>query len=214
VAQIASAFLTSEPTIHQRILRVKRKIAAAGIAFRVPAPEHLGFRLHEVLAVLYLLFNEAYLSSDGGAPDRPDLAEEAEWLAAQLAELMPREPEALGLLALMRLHRARRATRFDDRGAVRPLERQDRARWDRGAIAAAGELLAGAGSLQRPGPYQLQAAIVACHAEAPSWERTDWLQILMLYDELLHRAPSPVTRLNRGDRAALCRWDVERAGRG
>jgi predicted RNA polymerase sigma factor len=197
VRQIAAAFLTGEATVAQRIVRAKRKIVDAGIAYRVPAPEHLSGRLDEVLAVLYLLFNEAYLSSDGASAERPDLAEEAEWLTGQLVDLMPREPEPMGLLALIRLHRARRATRFDERGALRPLAEQDRSAWDREAIAKAASLVVRASGMRRPGPYQLQAAIVACHSEAPSWEETDWRQILLLYDELLRHEPSPVARMNR-----------------
>lgn len=197
VKQIARAFLAGEATIAQRIVRAKRKIVDAGITYRVPAPEHLAGRLDEVLAVLYLLFNEAYLSSDGSSADRPDLADEAEWLTGQLVELMPREPEALGLLALIRLHRARRATRFDDSGALRPLADQDRSRWDRETIIAAAALVVQASRMRRPGPYQLQAAILACHAEAPTWQETDWRQILLLYDELLRRDPTPVARMHR-----------------
>jgi predicted RNA polymerase sigma factor len=197
VRQIAAAFLVGEATIAQRIVRAKRKIAAAGVPFGVPAPEHLAFRLPEVLAALYLMFNEGYLSTDRDHGDRKDLAEEAEWLAAQLAALMPREPEVLGLLALMRLHRARWATRFDERGAVRPLRDQDRGRWDRAIIRDAAALVVRASRMRRPGPYQLQAAIVACHAEAPSWDDTDWRQIVLLYDELIRRAGTPVTRLHR-----------------
>jgi RNA polymerase sigma factor (sigma-70 family) len=197
VRQIAAAFLVGEATIAQRIVRAKKKIVTAGVRFGVPAPEHLEFRLDAVLATLYLMFNEGYLSSDADAADRQDLAEDAEWLAAQLAELMPREPEVLGLLALVRLHRARRTTRFDARGVLRPLEQQDRSRWDRTAIRDAAALVVRASRMLRPGPYQLQAAIVACHAEAPRWEETDWPQILLLYDELIRRAATPVTRLHR-----------------
>jgi RNA polymerase sigma-70 factor (ECF subfamily) len=197
VAQIAAAFLAGEATIAQRIVRAKRKIVRAGVAFRVPSPEHLPARLDEVLAVLYLMFNEGYLATDGAASERTDLAESAEWLTAELAALMPREPEVLGLLALIRLHRARRATRFDADGRLLPLRHQDRTRWDHDAIAAAADLVVRASRLLQPGPYQLQAAIVACHAEAPTWEQTDWLQILLLYDELLRRSPTPVARLNR-----------------
>jgi RNA polymerase sigma factor (sigma-70 family) len=197
VRQIAAAFLVGEATIAQRIVRAKKKIATAGVAFGVPAPEHLEFRLAEVLAALYLMFNEGYLSSDADVADRKDLAEDAEWLAAQLAELMPREPEVLGLLALMRLHRAREATRFDARGALQPLRDQDRDQWDHVAIRDAAAMVVRASRMLRPGPYQLQAAIVSCHAEAPCWEETDWLQILLLYDELIRRAGTPVARLHR-----------------
>jgi RNA polymerase sigma-70 factor (ECF subfamily) len=197
VAQIAAAFLTAEATAAQRIVRAKRKLVRAGVALRVPAPEHLEGRLQEVLASLYLMFNEGYLSTGDEAAERPDLAASAEWLTDRLAALMPREPEVLGLLALIRLHRARRATRFDPQGALLPLEDQDRSRWDQEAIAAAGRLIVRASRLGRPGPYQLQAAIVACHAEAPAWEQTDWLQILLLYDQLLRVAPTSVARLHR-----------------
>jgi predicted RNA polymerase sigma factor len=177
----------------------------------VPADEELGDRLGDVLAVTYLLFNEGYLCSAGDRPQRRDLSDDAEWLAALLARLMPTEPEVLGLLALIRLHRARALARFDSRGRLVLLRDQDRSRWDRTEIAAAGDLLVRAARLRRPGPYQLQAAIVACHAEAPSWEATDWLQILLLYDALLDHLPSAVIRLHRaialrhvaGPRAAL-----------
>jgi RNA polymerase sigma factor (sigma-70 family) len=197
VKQIARAFLCGEATIAQRIVRAKRKIVASGIAFRVPPPERLDERLTEVLAVVYLLYNEAYLSSDGHTADRPDLAEDAEWLAAQLAALMPRQPEVLGLLALIRLHRARRGSRFDSDGSLKPLAVQDRSRWDRTAIDDAIRLIVRASRLRQPGTYQLQAAIVACHAEAPTWEATDWHQVMLLYDELLRLAPTPVARLHR-----------------
>jgi RNA polymerase sigma factor (sigma-70 family) len=210
-AQIAKAFLIPETTVAQRITRAKRKITDAGIPYRVPADDELGERLREVLAVIYLLFNEGYLASTGEAAQRRDLADDAEWLTALLHGLMPSEPEIMGLLALIRLHRARAAARFDADGNLVLLRDQDRALWDHDAIAAATQLLARAGQLRRPGPYQLQAAIVACHAEARTWEDTDWPQILVLYGMLLTHAPSPVTRLHRaialrhvaGPRAAL-----------
>ena len=197
VHQIAAAFMVTEATIAQRIVRAKRKIVTAGVPFGVPAPEHLEFRLGQVLAALYLMFNEGYLASDPAVADRPDLTRDAEGLTAELAELMPREPEVLGLLALMRLHRARQATRFDARGALRPLRDQDRGQWDHAAIGRAASLVVRASRMLRPGPYQLQAAIAACHAEAPSFESTDWPQILLLYDELGRRAGTPITRLHR-----------------
>lgn len=196
-AEIAHAFLTSEATIAQRLVRARRKIAQAGIPYRVPRSEDLEERLGEVLAVLYLVFNEGYLASAGDQPLRRDLTDDAEWLAGLLAKLMPDEPEVLGLLALIRLHRARADARFDGRGHLVLLRDQDRSRWDSPAIAAACELVLSAGRLHRPGPYQVQAAIVACHAEAPSWEATDWPQILALYNQLLRLAPSPVASLNR-----------------
>lgn len=196
-SEIASAFLVSETAIIQRLTRTRRKIATAGIPYRIPADDELGQRLSGVLAVIYLLFNEGYLCSAGVAPQRRDLTGDAQWLAALLAKLMPTEPEVLGLLALIRLHSARAAARFDHQGRLVLLRDQDRARWNHAEIAAAADLVARAAQLRRPGPYQIQAAIVACHAEAPSWEATDWPQILLLYDALLRHLPSPVTRLHR-----------------
>ena len=196
-AQIAKAFLVPESTVGQRITRAKRKIAVAGIPYRVPADDELGDRLAEVLAVVYLLFNEAYLPSTTDPARDRDLADDAEFLAAMLHNLMPGEPEVTGLLALIRLHRARATARFDEHGGIVQLPDQDRTRWNQQAIADAILLIANAAARRRPGPYQLQAAIVACHAEASRWEDTDWEQILVLYDMLLHLAPSPVTRLHR-----------------
>jgi RNA polymerase sigma factor (sigma-70 family) len=195
-AQIARAFLVPETTVAQRITRAKRKITDAGIPYRMPADDELGARLTEVLAVIYLLCNEGYLAAAERAYSR-DLVDDAEWLASLLYQLMPTEPEVAGLLALIRLHRARAAARFDRDGGLVLLQYQDRSRWDREAIAEATRLLARAAKQRRPGPYQLQAAIVACHAEAERWEDTDWEQIVLLYDMLLHLAPSPVTRLHR-----------------
>ena len=196
-AQIAKAFLIPESTVGQRITRAKRKIRDAGIPYRIPAADELGTRLAEVLAVIYLLFNEGYLSSGGHQARYRDLTDDAEFLAALLHDLMPTEPEAAGLLALIRLHRARAAARFDRSSEIIQLQHQDRSLWDHEVIAAAGRLIAAAAALKRPGPYQLQAAIVACHAEAGRWEDTDWTQIAVLYDILLYLAPSPVTRLHR-----------------
>jgi len=195
-AQIARAFLVHETTIAQRITRAKRKITDAGIPYRVPDDDELAARLAEVLTVIYLLFNEGYLATTG-PPQSRDLAEDAEWLASLLHRLMPTEPEVAGLLALIRLHRARAAARFGTDGGIVLLRDQDRSLWDREAIAQAVRLLTRAARRRRPGPYQLQAAIVACHAEAERWEDTDWEQIVLLYDMLLHLAPSPVTRLHR-----------------
>ena len=196
-AEIARAFLATEPAMAQRIVRAKRKIVEAGIPYRVPSREELTGRLEEVLAVLYLLFNEGYLTSGGPAPDRRDLSTDAEWLAGLLAGLLPEEPEVLGLLALIRLHLARAGSRFDVAGRLILLRDQDRSTWQRGAIKAAGRLIEKAAAMGRPGPYQVQAAIAALHSEALSWEETDWEEIVALYSLLLSYQPSPVVRLNR-----------------
>ncbi|TMF59404.1 MAG: sigma-70 family RNA polymerase sigma factor [Chloroflexi bacterium] len=195
--EIARAFITSEATIAQRIVRAKRKIVEANIPYRVPAEREMAERLDEVLAVLYLMFNEGYLATAGAQASRRDLAEDAAWLAGLMVRLMPQEPEALGLLALMRLHLARADSRFDASGGLMLLQDQDRGRWDRERIASGISLLQRAAKWRRPGPYQLQAAIAACHAEARSWEETDWRQIILLYDALMALTPSPVARLNR-----------------
>ncbi|MEU8363840.1 DUF6596 domain-containing protein [Nonomuraea sp. NPDC048882] len=198
VAQIAAAFLVPESTVAQRITRAKRKIGEAGIPYRIPPQEELPQRVNEVLAVIYLLFNEGYLSSTAERAQARDLVEDAEWLAALLANLLPKEPEVAGLLALIRLHRARGAARFDAAGRLVLLADQDRGLWDRQTIEQGTALLTRAARAhRRPGPYQLQAAIVACHAEARTFAATDWAQILVLYDMLLHLVPSPVTRLHR-----------------
>jgi len=214
--EIARAFISSEATIAQRIVRAKRKIVDAHIPYRMPAQRDMGERLDEVLAVLYLMFNEGYLATAGEQASRRDLAEDAAWLAGLMVRLMPDEPEALGLLALMRLHLARARARFDDAGNIVLLEDQDRRRWDQERIGSAVVLLQRAATLHRAGPYQLQAAIAACHAEARMWAETDWRQIVALYDALLELMPSPVVALNRaiarryrdGPHAALA--DVER----
>jgi RNA polymerase sigma factor (sigma-70 family) len=163
-ASVARAFLVSESTIAQRIVRAKRKIRDARIPYRVPEGAELPARLGEVLSVLYLVFNEGYLASSGEAPERRDLARDAEWLTSLVARLMPDEPEVTGLLALMRLHLARADARFSADGSLILLANQDRSRWDRAAIREAVALLAGAERAGRPGPFQLQAALVAAHA--------------------------------------------------
>jgi RNA polymerase sigma factor (sigma-70 family) len=196
-AEIARAFLSTEPAMAQRIVRAKRKIVEAGIPYRTPESGQLASRLGEVLRVLYLLFNEGYLATGGAVAFRRDLIEDAEWLTALLAQLLPAEPEVAGLLALIRLHRARDRARMGTEGRLVLLQHQDRRLWDRAAIDGAVALLERASRAGRPGPYQVQAAIVACHAEAPSWEETDWRQILALYDVLLRFDPSPIVALNR-----------------
>jgi RNA polymerase sigma-70 factor (ECF subfamily) len=183
--------------VAQRITRAKKKISDAGIPYRTPDADELGLRLAEVLAVIYLLFNEGYLTSGGQQARDRDLEEDAEFLATLLHHLMPTEPEVSGLLALIRLHRARASARFDEHGGIVQLPHQDRSRWDQAAIADATRLIARSAAAKRPGPYQLQAAIVACHADAMTWEETDWTQIAVLYDLLLGLAPSPVKRLHR-----------------
>jgi len=215
-AEIAAAFLTSEATMNQRLLRAKNSLRAATGQVRVPDPDELGDRLAEVLAVVYLVFNEGYLASAGREPARRDLAAQAVSLTRLLHYLMPKEPEVLGLLALLLLHESRAATRFDGWGRMVRLADQDRTRWDQKLIAEAMRTLGAAFMSRRPGPYQAQAAIAALHAEAPSYEQTDWPQIRLLYDQLQAMAPSPVVLLNRavatryvlGSAAALTETDA------
>lgn len=206
-AEIGRAFVAPEATIAQRLVRAKRKVAAAGIPYRIPSEEELGDRLAVVLDVLYLVFNEGFLATRAGVPSHRNLAEEAAWLAALVCRLLPNEPEPMGLLALMKLHLARGQSRFDSAGQMVLLAEQDRARWDRSLIDDAIGLIKRAARQARPGPYQLEAAIAACHAEAPSIEGTDWAQIVVLYDMLLTLAPSPIVGLNR----AIAMWQVDGA---
>jgi len=197
-AQIAAAFVVPESTVAQRITRAKRKIADAGIPYRIPRDDELAERLSEVLTVIYLLFNEGYLSSTAERAHSRDLVDDAEWLTALLAGLLPNEPEVTGLLVLIRLHRARVAARFTSDGHIVLLQDQTRARWDHAAIADATALLTRTARRHHsPGPYQLQAAIAACHCEAATWAETDWEQILVLYNMLLLLQPNAVTRLHR-----------------
>ena len=197
-AEIARAFLVSDTTMAQRLVRAKRKILNAGIPYRVPPAHLLPERTGGVLAVLYLLFNEGYSASAGTDLVREGLSAEAIRLARTLARLMPDDPEALGLLALMLLHDARRASRMDEAGELVPLEEQDRALWDREAIAEGVGLLSAAMQLGSPGPYQLQTAIIACHATAPEAAGTDWAEISRLYDGLARLVSLPGSRVEQG----------------
>jgi RNA polymerase sigma-70 factor (ECF subfamily) len=196
-AEIASAFLVSEPTMSRRLLRSRKALREAEAPVRVPDPDELGTRLAGVLAVVYLVFNEGYLASSGREPARRDLAAQATALTRTLHQLMPAEAEVLGLLALLLLHESRAAARFDGWGRLIRLAEQDRSAWDTGLISEATGLLDRALALRRPGPYQVQAAIAALHAESPDWEGTDWRQIRLLYETLQVMTPSPVVLLNR-----------------
>src|SRR6266536_5255206 len=196
-AEIAAAFLAAEPAMTQRLSRARKALQAAHADMRIPDPDHLADRLAEVLAVVYLVFNEGYLASAGRQPARRDLAAQAVSLTRLLHRLMPREPEVLGLLALLLLHESRAATRFDGWGRLVRLADQDRTRWNRALIAEATGLLDRALTQRASGPYQVQAAIAALHADAPDYEHTDWRQIRILYDRLHQLTPSPVVLLNR-----------------
>jgi RNA polymerase sigma-70 factor, ECF subfamily len=209
-AEIARAFLVPEATMAQRLVRAKRKIGAARIPYRVPPDDALPDRLAGVLAVVYLVFNEGYAAREGDRLVRADLCDEAIRLGRLLAQLMPDDPEALGLLALMLLHDSRRAARTDAGGRFVALPDQDRARWDAGRIEEGTAVLDRALRLRRPGPYQLQAAIAALHATAPDAEHTDWRQIAGLYCKLERIAPSPVIAVNRA--VALGMADGPEAG--
>ncbi|MFI5036008.1 MAG: RNA polymerase sigma factor [Acidimicrobiales bacterium] len=203
--EIARAFLVSDETMAKRLVRAKGKIRHAAIPYRVPPGHLLPERTVAVLGVLYLLFNEGYSATRGPAMIRHDLCQEAIRLARVLVELMPDEPEARGLLALMLLHDARRAGRVDAAGDLVPLEEQDRRQWDAGAIAEGRATLESALRQRRGGPYQVQAAIAACHADAAVAADTDWEEIALLYDRLARLTPSPVVELNRAVAVAMAR---------
>jgi RNA polymerase sigma-70 factor (ECF subfamily) len=201
--EIAHAFLVSEPTMAQRLVRAKKKIRSAGIPYRVPPDHVLPERLSGVLSVLYLIFNEGYSATSGDSLVREDLCTEAIRLAGVLAELMPDEPEALALAALLNFHDSRRRARTGPRGELLLLGDQDRTKWNRDQIARGAELLARALRRRRAGPYLVQAAIAALHCEAERPEDTDWIQISVLYDALVRTAPSPVVELNRAVAVAM-----------
>ncbi len=201
--EIARAFLVPEPTMAQRLVRAKRKIRNAGIPYRIPPAEILPQRTTAVLGVLYLLFNEGYSATSGALLVRNELVVEAVRLARLLSALMPEECEVAGLLALMLMHDARRDARLDELGDLVTLEDQDRTRWDSDQIAEATIILRNAMQQSRPGPYQIQAAIVACHATARNAAATDWSQIAVLYERLANAAPSPVIELNRAVAVAM-----------
>jgi len=202
-AEVARAFLVSEATMAKRLVRAKAKIKHAGIPYRIPPAELLAERLDGVLAVLYLSFNEGYAATDGDSLVRQGLCDEAIRLARMVVTLMADEPEVRGALSLMLLQHSRRDARVDGDGDLVPLEEQDRGRWDRGAIEEGCQMLKDALASGRPGPYQVQAAIAACHAEAPSAADTDWVQIARLYEALARMVPSPVVELNRAVAVAM-----------
>jgi RNA polymerase sigma-70 factor (ECF subfamily) len=197
IAEIARAFLVNEAAIAQRVARAKQKIARAGIPYEIPERESLAPRLAAVLGVLYLVFNEGYMSSSQGRLVRTDLVEDALRLARGLSTLLPDEPEPMGLLALMLLHDSRREARTSDGGDLVLLEDQDRTMWNRLQIEEGAALVEKALRMRRPGPYQIQGAIAAVHAEAVTAAETDWVQIRVLYDQLLRYERTPVIELNR-----------------
>ena len=208
--QIASVFLVPEPTMAQRLVRAKRKIRQAGIAMRTPSPDELPGRLAAVLRVIYLVFTEGHMASSGPDLVRSEVCEQAIQLARDLTRLVPGEPEAAGLLALLLLADARRAARVGPAGDLVQLANQDRSLWNAARISEGRDLVVRALAAGRPGPYQLQAAIAACHCDAVSADATDWPQIVALYDALLVIEPTPVLAANRA--AAVAMADGPAAG--
>ena len=208
--QIAAGFLVPEPTMGQRLVRAKRKIRQAGIAIRVPGPAELPGRLDAVLRVIYLVFTEGHMTTSGPDLIRGELCEQAIRLARDLNRLLPDQPEAAGLLALLLLTDARRSARVGPDGGLVQLADQDRRQWDAAKISEGRALVEGALAARRPGRYQLQAAIAACHGDAASADETDWPQIVALYNELLRYEPTPVVAANRA--AAVAMVDGPEAG--
>lgn len=210
VAEVSRAFLTTETTMYQRLVRAKKKIKNARIPYRVPPAAELPGRLHGVLHVIHLVYTEGHVATSGDDLVRVDLCQEAVRLGRLVVELLPDDAEALGLLAFLLLTDARRPARTDAQGRPVALEDQDRGRWDQTSIAEGTAVLERALALGRPGPFQVQAAIAALHAEAPHWDATDWPQIAALYGELSRLAPSPVVTINRA--AALAMADGPHVG--